>query len=93
MNSEPTIPPFAETRPRSVPTPHRLEGFVKADMPPGQKERCIFENDQLLVSHSFNKFPNGTVDAVMTVQTIRDGKVCRMETGSTPVPQDSPNFY
>ena len=29
----------------------------------------------------------------MTVQTLKDGKVCRMETGSTTVPQDSPNFF
>lgn len=69
-----------------------LENFVKADLPPGQKQRCIYENEEILVSHSFNKFPNGTVDAVMTVQHLKDGKICMMETGSTTVPEDSPNF-
>lgn len=84
---------FPLLTPRCAFVLRRLEGFVKAEMPPPRKERCIFENDEIVVSHSFNKFPNGSVDAVMTVQTLKDGKVCRMETGSTTVPQDSPNFF
>ena len=69
-----------------------MEGFIKANMPPAQKERCIYENGDICISHNFVKFPNGSVDAVMMTQMLRDGKCYRVETGSTPVPEESPNF-
>ena len=47
--------------------------------------RCIYENDDILVMHSVITFPNGTRDAVMYVATKRDGKIVRIETGSTPL--------
>ena len=48
--------------------------------------RCIYENDDILVTHFIMTFPNGTRDAVMYVATKRDGKILRIETGSTPLP-------
>ena len=48
--------------------------------------RCIYENDDILVMHFFMTFPNGTRDAVLYVATKRDGKIARIETGSTPLP-------
>jgi len=59
---------------------------------PMEKQRCVAEAANVCVSHSFNKFPNGTVDAIMYVQHLKDGKCFRTETGSTSVPEDSPNF-
>ena len=59
---------------------------------PMEKLRCVAEAANVCVSHSFNKFPNGTVDAIMYVQLLKDGKCFRTETGSTSVPEDSPNF-
>ena len=47
--------------------------------------RCIYENDDIMVSHSFVTFPNGTTDAVMYVGILKDGKLFRTETGSTPI--------
>ena len=47
--------------------------------------RCIYENDDILVMHFVMTFPNGTRDAVMYVATKRDGKIVRIETGSTPL--------
>ena len=57
------------------------------------KKRCIYESATICVSHNFSKFPNGTVDAVLMVMHLRDGKCYKMETGSTTVPVDSPNFF
>ena len=48
--------------------------------------RCIYENDDILVTHFIMTFPNGTRDAVMYVATKLDGKILRIETGSTPLP-------
>lgn len=50
--------------------------------------RCIYENDDILVTHSIMTFPNGTRDAVMYVATKRDSKILRIETGSTPLPAE-----
>ena len=47
--------------------------------------RCIYENDDIMVSHSIATFPNGTTDAVMYVGILKDGKLFRTETGSTPI--------
>ena len=50
-----------------------------------EKVRCIYENDDIMVSHSIATFPNGTTDAVMYVGILKDGKLFRTETGSTPI--------
>ena len=48
-------------------------------------DRCIYENDDILVTHQVMKFPDGTSEAVMIVNMKKDGKVIRSETGATPV--------
>ena len=47
--------------------------------------RCIYENDDILVSHAIVTFPNGSKDAVMWFATKKDGLIHRVETGSTPL--------
>ena len=47
--------------------------------------RCIYENEDILVSHAIMTFPNGSKDAVMWVATKKDGLIHRVETGSTPL--------
>ena len=49
-----------------------------------EKVCYLYENDHVLVTHSFSIFPNGTVDAVMWVGTKKDVLIQRVETGSTP---------
>ena len=46
--------------------------------------RLIYENDQIIVSHSVLDGPMGK-NAVMLVRLVKDGKITRMETGSTPL--------
>ena len=48
-------------------------------------ERCLYENDDIIVSHSHMSFPDGTKEAVMSVNMVRDGKIVRTETGATPL--------
>ena len=47
--------------------------------------RLIYENDDILVVHSMNDYPDGSREAVMAVYSLRDGKITRLETGATPL--------
>ena len=48
-------------------------------------QRCLYENDEIMVEHSFMTFPDGTSEAVLVVNHIKDGKIIRVETGATPI--------
>ena len=50
-----------------------------------ENARCLYENDDIMVAHSITTFPNGTTDAVMYVGILKDGRLFRTETGSTPI--------
>jgi hypothetical protein len=47
--------------------------------------RCIYENDDVLVSHSLVSFPDGSSEAVLVCFTLSNGKIMRSETGATPI--------
>ena len=47
--------------------------------------RCIYENNDIMAEHAKVTFPNGSTDAVLVAMTLKDGKVIRTETGSTPL--------
>ncbi|MCB2136079.1 MAG: nuclear transport factor 2 family protein [Rhodobacteraceae bacterium] len=47
--------------------------------------RCIYENDDILVVHAINEYPDGTREAVLGAYSLKDGKVTRVETGATPL--------
>jgi ketosteroid isomerase-like protein len=49
------------------------------------RRRCIYENDDILVVHSVNDYPDGTREAVLMACTLKDGKIRRVETGATPL--------
>jgi hypothetical protein len=38
-----------------------------------------------MVEHSFMKFPDGSSEAVLVVNHLKDGKIIRTETGATPI--------
>ena len=60
-------------------------GLIASDKFKQDKNRCFYENDDIMISHSFVTFPNGTTDAVTYVGILKDGKLFRVETGSTPM--------
>ena len=49
-----------------------------------ENRRLIYENDEIIVSHSILDGPAGR-NAVMLVRLVNDGKLIRAETGSTPL--------
>ena len=51
-------------------------------------QRCLYENEDILVAHMIGEFPNGSRDAVMMVILKKDGLAWRTETGSTPLPAE-----
>ena len=48
--------------------------------------RCLYENDEAMVTHSVMSFADGTKEAVLAFMQIKDGQVIRMETGATLLP-------
>ena len=50
-----------------------------------ENRRLIYENDDIVVSHSILDGPSGR-NAVMLVRQVKGGKFIRAETGTTPLP-------
>ena len=61
--------------------------FMSNDAPKTDKQRIIYENDEIGVAHSFVSFKDGSRQAVLAVYTIKDGKIIRSETGATTIPK------
>ena len=55
------------------------------DKTASEARRLIYENDEIIVSHSILDGPTGR-NAVMLVRLVKDGKIIRAETGMTPLP-------
>ena len=62
-----------------------LTQMMQSDALQFHDQRCLYENDEIMVEHSFMKFPDGTSEAVLVVNHIKDGKMIRVETGATPI--------
>ena len=54
-----------------------------------ETSRCIYENEDILVEHSFMSYPDNTREAVMLIALKKDGKIFQMETGATPLLWDA----
>lgn len=62
-----------------------LRNMMKADGADMGNRRCIYENDDILVVHSVNKYGDGSREAVLAAYTLKNGKITRLETGATPL--------
>ena len=62
-----------------------LTAMMESDALEFSKQRCLYENDDIMVEHSFMKFPDGSSEAVLVVNHLQDGKIIRAETGATPI--------
>ena len=51
------------------------------------KERVVYENDEIGIHHSFVTYDDGNVEAVMAVYKYKDGKITSLETGASPMPK------
>ena len=50
-----------------------------------EENRCIYENENILVMHSIGHFPDGTKEAIMAVHTLSNGKIVKTESGATRI--------
>ena len=48
-------------------------------------QRCIYENDDILVIHNIGNFPDNTKEAIMAVHTLSNGKIIKTESGATRI--------
>ena len=48
-----------------------------------EKVRCIYEKDEILVTHQFNTYKSGDKEALMIVSLKKDGLIWKTETGAT----------
>ena len=51
------------------------------------KDRIVYENDEIAVLHAFVTFNDGNTQAVMSVFKIENGKIVSLETGATNMPK------
>ena len=61
--------------------PDEMKKFMKVMKQ--EKRRCIYENDDVLITHAFATYGSGDKEALMTVYLKKDGLLWRMETGAT----------
>jgi len=62
-----------------------VTGMIENEKFIRESSRCIYENDDVLVMHSFMSYPDDSREAVMMVAMLRDGKIISIETGATPL--------
>ena len=60
-----------------------VSGMMANDKFIQESTRCVYENDDILVEHSFMSYPDDTREAVMMIALKRDGKIIKVETGAT----------
>ena len=48
-----------------------------------EENRCIHEDDDILVMHSIGHFPDGTKETIMAVHTLSNCKIIKTESGAT----------
>ena len=61
----------------------QLESMMQKNV--NENMRCIYENDDILVVHSFATFPSGDKEAVLMVHKKKNGPLWRTETGAMAI--------
>jgi hypothetical protein len=59
--------------------------MMKNNVFKSDSHRLIYENDEIMVEHYVMDFPDGTREAIIGVNSLRNGKIVRLETGATPI--------
>jgi ketosteroid isomerase-like protein len=62
-----------------------LRGFMASDQVVVRSQRCLYENDEVMVEHSVMDFADGSTEAIIGFNQLKDGLIFRTETGATPV--------
>ena len=59
--------------------------FMASDGVTVHSQRCLYENDEVMVEHSVMDFSDGTREAIISFTRLRDGLIIPSETGATPI--------
>jgi len=62
-----------------------MRQFMASEGVQEHSRRCVYENDDILVTHAIMDFSDNTRESVIAVYTKKDGKLVRSETGATPM--------
>ena len=62
-----------------------LRGFMASEDVEVLHQHCLYENNEVMVEHSLMDFADGTREAVLSFNRLKDGQILRTETGATPV--------
>ena len=62
-----------------------LRGFMSSDSVVVHAQRCLYENDEVMVEHSVMDFADGSREAIIGFNGLKDGLIVHTETGATPV--------
>ena len=68
---------------KHIPREELNKFFMSDEAPKTEKQRIIYENDEIGVGHFFVSFKDGSRQAVLAIYIIKDGKIIRSETGAT----------
>jgi len=62
-----------------------MRAFMSSDSVVVHSQRCLYENDEVMVEHSVMDFPDGSREAIVGVNHLKDGLIVHTETGATPI--------
>ena len=62
-----------------------LRGFMSNDSVVVLEQRCLYENDEVMVEHSVMDFADGSQESIIGFNRLKDGLILRTETGATPI--------
>ncbi|MBM66313.1 MAG: hypothetical protein CMH55_08785 [Myxococcales bacterium] len=62
-----------------------LRGFMSSDRVVVNNQRCLYENQEIMVEHTVMDFADGTREAVLSFNRLQDGLIILTESGATPI--------
>ena len=62
-----------------------LRGFLSSDSGGVHRQRWLYENDEGMVEHSVMDFADGSREATIGFNRLKDGLIVHTETGATPI--------
>ena len=68
--------------PNKAPMSEIMRQMVSNNVVP-KARRCLYENEEVSVSHGTMTFPDGTTEAILRFDLLKHGKMINSETGAT----------
>ncbi|MBR57317.1 MAG: hypothetical protein CMH54_04585 [Myxococcales bacterium] len=62
-----------------------LRGFMASDQVVVRSQRCLYENAEVMVDHSVMDFADGSREAIVAFNRLKDGLIVHTETGATKI--------